>query len=172
MTRNPRRSDLAGVFSNLQADLSAENLVKVWSSRSSAHALVQHGIRERQARRGLCVDRAFLWCQARRPDDVGLRAAMRDTATEWRQLGYRPIPVLLMKRDGHVVNHKKRRGLYQEQGLQPCKRGCHKGALGTRRPCIDRGHIGQVPGLCKARGSPRRSIGPGGRKQGLAGRTP
>lgn len=98
-----------------------------------AHALVQHGISQRRACRVLSVDRSLIRYQAQRPDDSGLRAAMRDIARERRRFGYRRIHVLL-ERDGHVVNHKKLRRLYQEEGLQVRKRGGRKRALGIRRP--------------------------------------
>ena len=70
-----------------------------------------------------------------RADDKPLREAIRQLASERRRFGYRRIHILL-KRQGIVMNQKKLRRLYREEGLQVRKRGGRKRALGTRRPMI------------------------------------
>jgi putative transposase len=44
--------------------------------------------------------------QSGRPDDRALRERMIEIARERRRFGYRRLHVLL-KREGHVVNHKR-----------------------------------------------------------------
>jgi putative transposase len=50
-----------------------------------------------------------------------------------RRFGYRRLNIML-KREGIVMNHKKMRRLYREEGLQVRSRGGRKRALGTRAP--------------------------------------
>lgn len=100
-----------------------------------AHACVEHGISQRRACEVLRVDRSSVRYQSIRPDDVGLRAAMKQVASERRRFGYRRIHVML-QRQGIVMNQKKLRRLYREENLQVRKRGGRKRALGTRRPMV------------------------------------
>ena len=58
---------------------------------------------------------------------------MHELAAIRRRFGYRPLHVLL-KREGIIMNHKKRRRLYREERLQVRRRGGRKRALGTRAP--------------------------------------
>jgi len=60
---------------------------------------------------------------------------MRSIAQERRRFGYRRILVLL-KREGHVVNHKKLFRLYREEKLTVRRRGGRKRAIGTRAPLV------------------------------------
>src|SRR5262249_60823864 len=56
-----------------------------------------------------------------------------------RRFGYRRL-LVLMHREGLVMNHKKFRRLYREERLQVRRRGGRKRALGTRAPlAIPRG---------------------------------
>lgn len=59
---------------------------------------------------------------------------MMAIAHERRRAGYRRLHVLL-KREGHAVNHKKVFRLYREEKLAVCRRGGRKRAIGTRHPC-------------------------------------
>jgi transposase InsO family protein len=68
-----------------------------------------------------------------RPDDAGLRARLRELAAVRRRFGYRRL-LLLLRREGTLVNHKKLRRLYREERLQVRRRGRRKRALGTRAP--------------------------------------
>jgi len=99
------------------------------------HACVEHGVSQRRACEVLKVDRSSVRYQSIRPDDAGLRVAMKQVATERRRFGYRRIHVML-QRQGIVMNQKKLRRLYREENLQVRKRGGRKRALGTRRPMV------------------------------------
>lgn len=71
--------------------------------------------------------------RSRRPDDMGLRSRLRELAAERRRFGYRRL-LILLQRDGVVVNHKKLYRLDREERLAVRKRGGRKRALGTRAP--------------------------------------
>lgn len=58
---------------------------------------------------------------------------MKDLAHERRRFGYRSIDALL-RREGHLVNHKKLFRLYRGEKLTVRKRGGRKRAIGTRAP--------------------------------------
>lgn len=73
--------------------------------------------------------------EATRPDDRALRERMREIVRERRRFGYRRLHVLL-KREGHLVNHKKLFRLYREEKLSVRKRGGRKRAIGTRAPML------------------------------------
>jgi putative transposase len=62
-----------------------------------------------------------------------LRSRLRDLAAQRRRFGYRRLLVLI-RREGTVINHKKLRRLYAEERLQVRRRGGRKRALGTRAP--------------------------------------
>lgn len=66
-----------------------------------------------------------------RPGDAELRDRMKALAHERRRFGYRRLHVLL-RREGHVVNHKKLFRLYREEKLAVRRRGGRKRAMGTR----------------------------------------
>lgn len=58
---------------------------------------------------------------------------MREIAAERRRFGYRRIG-LMLEREGTVMNHKKLRRLYGEEGLAVKRRRGRKRATGTREP--------------------------------------
>ena len=58
---------------------------------------------------------------------------MRELAAERRRFGYRRIG-LMLEREGIVMNHKKLRRLYAEEGLAVKRRRGRKRATGTREP--------------------------------------
>ena len=68
-----------------------------------------------------------------RPDDAAVRARLRELAAVRRRFGYRRL-LVLMRREGLIMNHKKFRRLYREERLQVRRRGGRKRALGTRAP--------------------------------------
>jgi putative transposase len=68
-----------------------------------------------------------------RPDDVVLRRRLRELATQRRRFGYHRL-LILIRRKGMRVNHKKLRRLYREEHLQVRQRRRRKRALGTRAP--------------------------------------
>ena len=100
-----------------------------------AHLGVALGVSERRACSIIGCQRMSVRYRSRRPDDAALRERMRALAHERRRFGYRRLHVLL-KREGHVVNHKKLFRLYREERLMVRKRGGRKRALGTRAPLM------------------------------------
>ena len=60
---------------------------------------------------------------------------MVELARERRRFGYRRLHVML-KREGHAVNHKKLFRLYREEKLAVRRRGGRKRAIGTRAPML------------------------------------
>lgn len=71
----------------------------------------------------------------RPPDHPHVRARMRAIASERRRFGYRRIE-LMLERDGIVMNHKKLRRLYAEEGLAVKRRRGRKRATGERAPTV------------------------------------
>jgi len=81
----------------------------------------------------LGVDRRSVRYRSSRPDDAAVRARLRELAAVRRRFGYRRL-LVLMRREGLVMNHKKFRRLYREERLQVRRRGRRKRAIGTRAP--------------------------------------
>ena len=71
--------------------------------------------------------------RSRREDDAELRRRLRELASERRRFGYRRL-LILLRREGFEVNHKRLFRLYREERLTVRKRGGRKRALGTRAP--------------------------------------
>jgi putative transposase len=90
-------------------------------------------VSERRACMVLGVDRTSVRYRSDRPNDAPVRARMRELAAIRRRFGYRRL-LVLMRREGLVMNHKKFRRLYREERLQVRRRGGRKRALGTRAP--------------------------------------
>jgi putative transposase len=70
---------------------------------------------------------------SKRTGDEGLRARLRELASQRRRFGYRRLG-LMLKRQGIKLNHKKLYRLYKEERLTVRRRGGRKRALGTRAP--------------------------------------
>ncbi len=70
------------------------------------------------------------------PDNPEVRAKMREIAEQRRRFGYRRIGVML-ERDGIVIDHKKLRRLYAEEGLSVKQRRGRKRASGIRAPMLE-----------------------------------
>lgn len=80
---------------------------------------------------GLCRSR---WqYRSVRGDDAGLRQRLRELAAAKPRWGYQQLHVLL-RREGHVVNHKKVLRLYREEGLAVAQRRRPKRVAVARRP--------------------------------------
>ena len=92
-----------------------------------------HGMSQRRACQLVELERTTLRYRSRRPDDGVVRARLRELAAERRRFGYRRLGWLL-RREGHVMNHKKLYRLYREERLMVRRRGGRKRALGTRAP--------------------------------------
>ncbi len=100
-----------------------------------AHLRTNHGMSERRACQVLGCCRMTVRYQALRVDDGRLRERMKAIAHERRRFGYRRLHVLL-RREGHVVNHKRLFRIYREEKLAVRRRGGRKRAMGTRAPML------------------------------------
>lgn len=100
-----------------------------------AHLKAVFGMSERRACKSIGCCRMTVRYETTRSDDRELRERMREIARERRRFGYRRLHVLL-KREGHVVNHKKLFRLYREEKLAVRRRAGRKRAIGTRAPML------------------------------------
>jgi putative transposase len=105
------------------------------AARREAVAHLQNAFEasERRACTALGVDRSSVRYRRKRPDDAAVRARLRELAAIRRRFGYRRL-LVLMRREGLVMNHKKFRRIYREERLQVRRRGGRKRAIGTRAP--------------------------------------
>lgn len=103
--------------------------------KAVVHLMGHHEMSERRACKAMGFCRMTIRYETRRSDDDRLRERMKALAHERRRFGYRRIHVLL-KREGHRVNHKKLFRLYREEKLTVRKRGGRKRAIGTRAPIL------------------------------------
>ena len=103
--------------------------------KAVARLVDAYGMSERRACKTIGCCRMTIRYQTTRADDAGLRQRMRAIARERRRFGYRRLHVLL-KREGHLVNHKKLFRLYREEKLAVRRRGGRKRAIGTRAPMM------------------------------------
>lgn len=98
-----------------------------------AHLRTTFEVSERRACKALGADRTSVRYRSGRADDAAVRARLRELAAIRRRFGYRRL-LVLMRREGLIMNHKKFRRLYREERLQVRRRGGRKRALGTRAP--------------------------------------
>lgn len=98
-----------------------------------AHLCASYEVSQRRACQVISADRSSMRYASVRPDDAALRARLRELAAQRRRFGYRRL-LILLRREGVVVNHKKLKRLYREERLQVRRRGGRKRALGTRAP--------------------------------------
>lgn len=98
-----------------------------------AHLEATFEVSQRRACSLIGADRSVVRYRSVRPDDLMLRSRLRDLAAQRRRFGYRRLLVLI-RREGTVINHKKLRRLYADERLQVRRRGGRKRALGTRAP--------------------------------------
>jgi len=105
------------------------------ADRRRAVAFVRQnvGMSERRACGLLKVHRATARYRPRRTDDGKLKRRLRELAEQRRRFGYRRLLVLL-KREGRVVNHKRVYRLYAEDGLQVRRRRRKRVSAAVRRP--------------------------------------
>lgn len=94
--------------------------------------MAKHDISQRRACRLVGVDPKTVR-RERVPDNLRIRARMRELAAVRRRFGYRRIS-LMLEREGITMNHKKLRRLYREENLQVKRRRGRKRAHGTRAP--------------------------------------
>jgi putative transposase len=98
-----------------------------------AHLCVAYEVSQRRACRTIDADRRSMRYRSTRPEDTQFRSRLRELAAERRRFGYRRL-LILLRREGMHMNHKKLRRLYREERLQVRKRSGRKRALGTRAP--------------------------------------
>ena len=103
--------------------------------KAVAHLVEKHGMSERRACKTIGSCRMTMRYETVRMDDAALRERMKAIAHERRRFGYRRLHVLL-RREGHIVNHKKLFRLYREERLTVRRRGGRKRAIGTRAPML------------------------------------
>ncbi len=102
---------------------------------AAAHLRQTFEVSQRRACRTIGADRSSVRYRSRRPNDAALRSRLRELASERRRFGYRRL-LILLRREGLLLNHKKLRRLYREERLQVRRRGGRKRALGTRAPMV------------------------------------
>lgn len=93
------------------------------------------GMSERRACKAISCCRMTVRYETSRPDDGEIRERMKAIAQERRRFGYRRLLVML-RREGLVVNHKKLFRLYREEKLAVRRRSGRKRAIGTRAPML------------------------------------
>ncbi|PBB98903.1 IS3 family transposase [Mesorhizobium sp. WSM3862] len=117
-------------------DLGGKEMVTPAAKRKAVARLKEgFGMSERRACKAIGCCRMTVRYQTSRPDDRELRARMKAIAQERRRFGYRRLLVML-RREGLVVNHKKLFRLYREEKLAVRRRGGRKRAIGTRAPML------------------------------------
>lgn len=105
------------------------------SRKAVAHLMDHHQMSERRTCKAMGFCCMAIRYETRRSDDHDLRERMKALAHERRCFGYRRLQVLL-RREGHLVNHKWLFRLYREEKLAVRKRGGRKRAIGTRAPML------------------------------------
>jgi putative transposase len=100
-----------------------------------AHLCQAYEVSQRRACQVINADRTSMRYCSVRTDDADLRVRLRELAAVRRRFGYRRL-LILLRREGVLVNHKKFRRLYREERLQVRRRGGRKRALGTRAPLV------------------------------------
>ena len=101
---------------------------------------VHFAISERRAARLVRISRTTLRYQPRRAADLLVNERLHALAMERPRFGYRRLHVLL-RREGHPINHKRVYRLYRDAGLALRRRARKRVA----RSRVQRPAIGQVP---------------------------
>ena len=97
------------------------------------HLLAAFAISARRACRLVRLSRSRWQYRSVRGDDAVLRTRLRELAAKKPRWGYQQLHVLL-RREGHVVNHKKVLRLYREEGLAVSRRRRKKHVAIARVP--------------------------------------
>ena len=103
--------------------------------KAVSQLMARHRMSERRACKAISSCRITVRYDPTRPDDGFLRERMTEISKNLRRFGYRRLLVLL-RREGHVVNHKKLYHLYREEKLTVRRRSGRKLALGERAPLV------------------------------------
>ena len=87
-----------------------------------AHVRSAFDLSERRACKMIGCERMTMRYRSRRPEDTELRERLKVLAHERRRFGYRRLLVLL-RREGFVVNHQRLFRIYREERLVVRRRG-------------------------------------------------
>lgn len=109
------------------------------------YLMKRHGLSQRSACRLLHIPRSTARYQSTRPREVAIRGRLRELAHRYRRDGYQHLLVLL-RREGFTLNHKKTCRLYREEGLLVRQRKRRRRAATGRLPL-------PVPSQLNQRGS-------------------
>jgi putative transposase len=74
--------------------------------QAMAHLCQSFEVSQRRACQVIEADRSSMRYHSVRPDDAALRARLRELSAVRRRFGYRRL-LLLLRREGALVNHKK-----------------------------------------------------------------
>ena len=111
-------------------------MVKPAARRAAVgYAQKRFEISERRACRGLDFPRSSNRYRSRKVDSPELVVALRKHAAERPRFGYRRLHVLL-RRDGHNVNHKRVYRIYRAEGLIVRRRERKRIAAVARKPLV------------------------------------
>ncbi|MFN3314854.1 MAG: IS3 family transposase [Hyphomonas sp.] len=114
-------------------DLPGKELTTPQAKRAAALEVIEtYDISQRRACRLVSVDPKTVRREVV-PDNTEARSRMREIAAARRRFGYRRIG-LMLEREGIVMNHKKLRRLYRDEGLSVKRRRGRKRATGSREP--------------------------------------
>jgi putative transposase len=91
-------------------------------------AITQNGYSQRRACGLIGLAPRTYRYRSRRSEDGDLRRRLRQLAAERQRFGYRRL-LILVRREGVVINHKRLFRLYREERLTVRKRGGRKRAL-------------------------------------------
>jgi putative transposase len=89
------------------------------------------------------LSRSSFYHEPVRPNDDGLRSAIRKVAEERRRWGYRRI-VVKLRREGWPDNHKRIARIYREEALQVRRRKRKRISRGDREPLVQSTRPNQV----------------------------
>jgi transposase InsO family protein len=105
------------------------------SQRRAVLAWAQHAyqVSERRACRGLAIHRAMIRYRSVKADDAPVRRRLHELAKDRPAFGVRRLHTML-RRDGLVINLKKVRRLYLEEGLQLKPRRRRRRSSTVRQP--------------------------------------
>ena len=107
--------------------------------KAVSHLIANHRMSKLQAYKAIGGCRMTVRYNSRRPDYAVLRERMMMIARKHQRFGYRRLLVLLM-REGPVVNHKKLFRLYREEKLAVRRR------IGRKRGYRHAGTTGEAAG--------------------------
>ena len=102
-------------------------MTPVVKRQAVAHLRVAYEVSQRRACQVIGTDRTSMRYCSVRPDDAALRNRLRELAHQRRRFGYRRLLVLL-RREGVRMNHKRLRRLYVKTAKVPAARA--QAALG------------------------------------------